>query len=136
MASLGLLANMLNFTEADQALMIALYIAMDSFGTACNVTGDGFIALIINKCFSFKKHRHTTPSLLTDIFQIEVVSTSVKRGNSFISIKMDAAQNLNCIRFFVKDINLNYFNTPSFLPTLMKAAIARSRCSRSCAAES
>lgn len=58
MASLGLLASMLHFTEADQALMIALYIAMDSFGTACNVTGDGFIALIINKCFSYKK----TPS--------------------------------------------------------------------------
>ena len=51
MASLGLLASMLNFSEADQALMIALYIAMDSFGTACNVTGDGFIALIIDKCF-------------------------------------------------------------------------------------
>ncbi len=51
MASLGLLASMLGFTEADQALMIALYIAMDSFGTACNVTGDGFIALIIDKCF-------------------------------------------------------------------------------------
>ena len=51
MASLGLLATFLNFTEADQALMIALYIAMDSFGTACNVTGDGAIALIINKCF-------------------------------------------------------------------------------------
>lgn len=31
--------------------MIALYIAMDSFGTACNVTGDGFIALIIDKYF-------------------------------------------------------------------------------------
>jgi Na+/H+-dicarboxylate symporter len=29
--------------------MIALYIAMDSFGTACNVTGDGAIALIIDK---------------------------------------------------------------------------------------
>lgn len=52
MASLGLLAAMLGFNEADQALMIALYIAMDSFGTACNVTGDGFIALIIDKCFS------------------------------------------------------------------------------------
>ena len=51
MASLGLLASMLGFTEADQALMIALYIAMDSFGTACNVTGDGFIALIIDKFF-------------------------------------------------------------------------------------
>jgi Na+/H+-dicarboxylate symporter len=32
-----------------QALMIALYIAMDSFGTACNITGDGAIALIMNK---------------------------------------------------------------------------------------
>lgn len=51
MASLGLLANILGFSEADQALMIALYIAMDSFGTACNVTGDGFIAIIINRCF-------------------------------------------------------------------------------------
>ncbi len=54
MASLGLLSSMLGFTEADQALMIALYIAMDSFGTACNVTGDGFIALIINKFFAKK----------------------------------------------------------------------------------
>ena len=51
MASLGLLATFLHFSEANQALMIALYIAMDSFGTACNVTGDGFIAVIINKCF-------------------------------------------------------------------------------------
>lgn len=51
MASLGLLASILNFTEANQALMIALYIAMDSFGTACNVTGDGFIAIIVNRIF-------------------------------------------------------------------------------------
>lgn len=58
MAALGLLASMMNFSEANQALMIALYIAMDSFGTACNVTGDGFIALIIDKCFpSHKKVR-------------------------------------------------------------------------------
>lgn len=55
MASLGLLGSMLGFSEADQALMIALYIAMDSFGTACNVTGDGFIALIIDKFFGKKK---------------------------------------------------------------------------------
>lgn len=51
MASLGLLSSMLGFSEADNALMIALYIAMDSFGTACNVTGDGAIALIINNIF-------------------------------------------------------------------------------------
>ena len=29
--------------------MIAAYIAIDSFGTACNVTGDGAIALVVNK---------------------------------------------------------------------------------------
>ncbi len=51
MASLGLLSSILGFTEADNALMIALYIAMDSFGTACNVTGDGAIAIIINRFF-------------------------------------------------------------------------------------
>lgn len=54
MASLGLLASILHFSEADQALMIALYIAMDSFGTACNVTGDGFIAIIVNRIFPTK----------------------------------------------------------------------------------
>lgn len=42
---------MLGFSEADNGLMIALYIAMDSFGTACNVTGDGAIALIVNRIF-------------------------------------------------------------------------------------
>ena len=51
MASLGLLSSMLGFSDADNALMIALYIAMDSFGTACNVTGDGAIAQIINRIF-------------------------------------------------------------------------------------
>ncbi|MDE7135314.1 MAG: dicarboxylate/amino acid:cation symporter [Muribaculaceae bacterium] len=55
MASLGLLSSMLGFTEADNALMIALYIAMDSFGTACNVTGDGAIAQIIDRLFSKAK---------------------------------------------------------------------------------
>ncbi len=49
MAALGVLEGMLGFGEMDQALMIALYIAMDSFGTACNVTGDGAIAVIIDR---------------------------------------------------------------------------------------
>jgi len=49
MAALGLLASMLGFDANMQGLMIALYIAMDSFGTAGNVTGDGAIALIINR---------------------------------------------------------------------------------------
>jgi Na+/H+-dicarboxylate symporter len=55
MAALGLLGTMLHFDAEQQALMIALYIAMDSFGTACNVTGDGAIALVIDKMFAGKK---------------------------------------------------------------------------------
>ncbi len=51
MAALGLLASMLGFDETLQGLMIALYITMDSFGTACNVTGDGAIALIVDKIY-------------------------------------------------------------------------------------
>lgn len=51
MASLGVLQSVLGFDEAAQALMIALYIAMDSFGTACNVTGDGAIALVVDKIY-------------------------------------------------------------------------------------
>ncbi len=55
MASLGILSSMLGFSQSDQALMIALYIAMDSFGTACNVTGDGAIALIIDRVIRQRK---------------------------------------------------------------------------------
>lgn len=49
MAALGILESLLGFDASQQAMMITLYIAMDSFGTACNVTGDGAIALIMNK---------------------------------------------------------------------------------------
>lgn len=49
MAALGILQTMLGFNETLQALMIALYIAMDSFGTACNVTGDGAIAVVVDR---------------------------------------------------------------------------------------
>ena len=55
MAALAPLSSILGFDEEAQALMIALYIAMDSFGTACNVTGDGAIALVVNKFFGKKK---------------------------------------------------------------------------------
>lgn len=54
MASIGLLQSILGFDEQMVALMIALYIAMDSFGTACNVTGDGALAAIIDRLFAKK----------------------------------------------------------------------------------
>ena len=49
MAATGLLSSMLGFDDAQVGLMIATYIALDSFGTATNVTGDGAIALIIDR---------------------------------------------------------------------------------------
>ncbi len=48
MAALGALETMLGFNQEMIALMIALYIAQDSFGTACNVTGDGAIAVFMD----------------------------------------------------------------------------------------
>jgi Na+/H+-dicarboxylate symporter len=48
-AALGPLKTMLGFPQPMLSLMIALYVAQDSFGTATNVTGDGAIALIVNK---------------------------------------------------------------------------------------
>lgn len=48
MAALGLLETMLGFNGTMTALMIALYLAQDSFGTACNITGDGAIAVLVD----------------------------------------------------------------------------------------
>lgn len=55
MAALGPLSSVLGFNADMQALIIALYIAMDSFGTACNVTGDGAIAIVIDRMFGNKE---------------------------------------------------------------------------------
>ncbi|AWE42120.1 dicarboxylate/amino acid:cation symporter [Actinobaculum sp. 313] len=49
MAATGILASMLGFNDANVGLMIATYVALDSFGTATNVTGDGAIALIVER---------------------------------------------------------------------------------------
>lgn len=48
MAALGVLQSVLGFSEPQIALMIALYITQDSFGTACNVSGDNAIAIIVD----------------------------------------------------------------------------------------
>ena len=49
MAATGLLSSMLGFNDEQVGLMIATYIAMDSFGTATNVTGDGAIAIVVDR---------------------------------------------------------------------------------------
>ena len=50
---------MLGFNEAQVGLMIATYIAIDSFGTATNVTGDGAIAAIIDRIISRRQKPRT-----------------------------------------------------------------------------
>lgn len=55
MAALGLLERMLMFGSGQQGLMIAIHFAQDSFGTATNVTGDGAIAIIVDKIAKGKK---------------------------------------------------------------------------------
>ncbi|ERS52873.1 MULTISPECIES: dicarboxylate/amino acid:cation symporter [unclassified Corynebacterium] len=49
MVAVGLLADMMGFDDGMVALMIAAYIAIDSVGTAANVTGDGAIAMVVDK---------------------------------------------------------------------------------------
>ncbi|HPW71372.1 MAG TPA: dicarboxylate/amino acid:cation symporter [Bacteroides graminisolvens] len=49
LASLGIVISVLGFDEAGTALLITIFALQDSFGTACNVTGDGALALIVNR---------------------------------------------------------------------------------------
>lgn len=65
MAAVGILQSMLGFSEQQVALMIATYIALDSFGTATNVTGDGAIALVVDRILGRKldeRDSHKAPS--------------------------------------------------------------------------
>ena len=64
MAALGLLASILGFDNDLQGLMIALYIAMDSFGTAGNVTGGGAIALIMDKIYRNMKKKEASQNTI------------------------------------------------------------------------
>ena len=55
MAALGILEMMLGFGSVEKSIMIALHAAQDSFGTATNITGDGALAIIIDKIAGKKK---------------------------------------------------------------------------------
>lgn len=64
-AASGLLSSMLGFTEPQVALMVATYIAIDSFGTATNVTGDGAIALVVDRIAGSSVEDDTEDGALT-----------------------------------------------------------------------
>lgn len=50
-ASLGLITSILGFNDTGTALMLSIFALQDSFGTACNVTSDGAIALMVTGIF-------------------------------------------------------------------------------------
>lgn len=58
MASLGIVISIVGFDEAGVALLLSIFALQDSFGTACNVTGDGAIALMLTGMF--KKDKATS----------------------------------------------------------------------------
>ncbi|EHO07369.1 dicarboxylate/amino acid:cation symporter [Myroides odoratimimus] len=49
MASLGIIASVLGFDDAGIALTLTIFALQDSFGTACNITGDGALSLMVTK---------------------------------------------------------------------------------------
>ena len=65
MASLGLIYGVLGFNDAGGALMLAIFALQDSFGTACNVTGDGALTLMLTGYA--EKHHIGTQHLSVDL---------------------------------------------------------------------
>ena len=51
MAAIGILESILGFDQEQIALMVTLYVATDSIGTACNIAGDGAIAIVVDRLF-------------------------------------------------------------------------------------
>lgn len=61
MASLGLITSILGFDNTGVALMLSIFALQDSFGTACNITGDGAIALMVTGLFKKVPGRDGNP---------------------------------------------------------------------------
>ena len=55
MASLGIITSILGFDDAGIALILTIFALQDSFGTACNIVGDGALSLMVTKYNSTKK---------------------------------------------------------------------------------
>lgn len=60
MASLGIVLSVLGFDEAGTALLLTIFALQDSFGTACNVTGDGALSLALTG-YANKKENDLIP---------------------------------------------------------------------------
>lgn len=65
MASLGIITGVLGFDETGTALMLTIFALQDSFGTACNVTGDGALTMILTGYA--KKHNIAEQNISIDL---------------------------------------------------------------------
>lgn len=65
MASLGLITGVLGFDETGTALMLTIFALQDSFGTACNVTGDGALTMMLTGYA--KKHKIAEQNISIDL---------------------------------------------------------------------
>ena len=65
MASLGIITGVLKFDDAGTALMLTIFALQDSFGTACNVTGDGALTLMLTGYA--KKHKISEQNISIDL---------------------------------------------------------------------
>lgn len=66
-ASLGLITSVLLFDDTGTALMLSIFALQDSFGTACNVTGDGAIALMVTGIFNKVPGRNGNPEYIPSV---------------------------------------------------------------------
>ena len=57
MSSLGLLESILGFTPEQCTMLMTVYVAMDGLGTACNVAGDGAIAVVVDRFFGRREDK-------------------------------------------------------------------------------
>ena len=66
MASLGLITGVLGFGDDGPALMLPIFALQDSFGTACNVTGDGALTMMLTGYV--EKHKIKPQEMTGDLF--------------------------------------------------------------------
>ena len=69
MASVGLLESVLGFSPEQSAILMTIYLALDGYGPACNVTGDAAIAIIIDRIFGRKR--------VAEEERVSIITTSV-----------------------------------------------------------
>lgn len=81
MAALGIIKSMLGFTDGMSELIIALHLSQDSFGTACNITGDQAIGIIVDRFYK-KMDTADKPKDQSENSEANVLAASSQETNA------------------------------------------------------